>query len=150
MAEIVSVAGEVIAQANTSSTWVDTPASSAVSESDAARLADLLSTQQTQAQAPGGVSPTPAPAVAQVSGVSAAGKNTMGDHILRSLDSVGRAYKEKAVELNKFLDADNPELSPMSLLRLQAQMLDQSIMVDVFSRGISKSVQEIDQLTKLQ
>jgi hypothetical protein len=29
-------------------------------------------------------------------------------------------------------------------------MLDQSIMVDVFSRGISKSVQEIDQLTKLQ
>jgi hypothetical protein len=147
MADPVSV----VAQATTSSTWVDSPVSSSVSESDAARFSDLMSTQQTQAQAPAPVDmpPAPAPAVAPVANVPHGG-STLGDSILRNMDSVGRAYKARSLEVNEFLNADSSQLSPSHLLRLQAQMLDQSVIVDVFSRGISKSVQELDQMTKLQ
>jgi hypothetical protein len=141
MAEIVSV----VAQATTSPSWVDAPTSSAVSESDAARLADLLSTQQAQAQAS-------TPSVAPVDRVahSDPASGSMGDRILRGMDAVGRAYKEKSVEVNRFLEADAAELSPTRLLRLQAQMLDQSIMVDLWGRGVSKCVQGLEQMAKTQ
>jgi hypothetical protein len=148
MPDVVSV----VAQASTSSNWVDAPVSSTVSDSDAARFADLMSTQATQAQAPSqvqGPSVVPPTGVAETSAAHRPGRS-MGDAILSNLDSLGRHYTEQNSEINSFLSADGAELSPGRLLRLQIQMLDQSVVVDVASRVISKGVQELDQLTKLQ
>ncbi|HTH80750.1 MAG TPA: EscI/YscI/HrpB family type III secretion system inner rod protein [Ramlibacter sp.] len=153
MSDVVSV----VAQATTSSTWVDAPVSSTVSDSDAARFADLMSTQTSQAQAPSQVQAT-----SQVQGPSAVAPTgvaetsavrpgrSIGDAILSKFDSLGRHYVEQNSEINSFLSVDGAQLSPGRLLQLQIQMLDQSVVVDVASRVISKGVQEVDQLTKLQ
>jgi hypothetical protein len=153
MSDVVSV----VAQATSSSTWVDAPVSSTVSDSDAARFADLMSTQTSQAQAPSQVQAT-----SQVQGPSAVAPTgvaetsavrpgrSIGDAILSKFDSLGRHYVEQNSEINSFLSVDGAQLSPGRLLQLQIQMLDQSVVVDVASRVISKGVQEVDQLTKLQ
>ena len=155
MSDVVSV----VAQATTSSTWVDAPVSSTVSDSDAARFADLMSTQTSQAQAQ---APSQVQATSQVQGPSAVAptgaaetsavrpSRSIGDAILSKFDSLGRHYVEQNSEINSFLSVDGAQLSPGRLLQLQIQMLDQSVVVDVASRVISKGVQEVDQLTKLQ
>jgi hypothetical protein len=147
MSDVVSV----VAQATTSSTWVDSPVSSTVSDSDAARFADLMSTQNSQAQAPSqldGPSVVPPTGATETSAVRT-GRN-IGDTILSNLDSLGRHYVDQNTEINSFLSVDGADLSPSRLLQVQIKMLDQSVVVDVASRVISKGVQELDQLTKLQ
>ena len=74
----------------------------------------------------------------------------MGDSILRNLDAIGRAYKNKSSEVDRTLGVDGIELTAGHLLRLQFQLLDQSVLVDMVSKVVSKGVQEVDQLTKLQ
>jgi hypothetical protein len=147
MSDVVSV----VAQATSSSTWVDAPVSSTVSDSDAARFADLMSTQTSQAQAPSQVQGPSAVAPTGVAETSAVRPSrSIGDAILSKFDSLGRHYVEQNSEINSFLSVDGAQLSPGRLLQLQIQMLDQSVVVDVASRVISKGVQEVDQLTKLQ
>jgi len=139
------MAGEIIsvvAQATSQSSWVDSAAFSSVSESDAARLSDLMSTQQVQAQAPDGAA-APGPASPQGPGKS------MGDAILRSMDATGRNYKAKIEEMNLKL-ANPQEMTTSDLLRMQFQLIDTSMQVDLISKAISKGTQHIDQLTKLQ
>jgi hypothetical protein len=150
MAEIVTV----VAQANTSPEWIDAPVTSSVPDSDAAaRLADLLSTQAAQAtqatqlQGPAGVSGTK-----PISSISVAPEESksMGDRILQNLDSVGRAYKEKNVEFDKLLNSETVELSPREMLRIQAELQDHSLIVDIQSKVVGKILQEEDQLIRLQ
>jgi hypothetical protein len=126
-----------------------------VSDSDAARFADLMSTQATQAQAPSqlasqlqGPSLVPPSGATETSAVRT-GRN-IGDTILSNLDSLGRHYVDQNTEINSFFSVDGADLSPSRLLQVQIKMLDQSVVVDVASRVISKGVQELDQLTKLQ
>lgn len=136
MAEVTAV----IAQATTGSSWVDTPVLSSPSESDAGRLADLLSAQNVQAEAPSSLS-----AVKPTDNVS------MGDAILRSLDAAGRSYQEKSAGIRKLMAVENTTpLTTSDLLRMQFELLDTSMQVDLISKTISKGTQHIDQLTKLQ
>lgn len=132
--EIISV----IAQATTQSSWVDAPVLRSVSESDAGRLADLLSTQSVQA--------TSGSAVTDVSPVNG---NSIGDAILRSMDAAGRTYSAKANEINR-LAGDGAQLTTADLMRIQFQLIDSSMQIDLISKTVSKAVQHIDQLTKLQ
>lgn len=135
------MAGEimsVIAQATTHSSWVDAPVLRSVSESDAARLSDLLSTQSVQA-----------PAAPIVPDVPAQG-NSIGDAILRSMDSAGRTYRARTDEINRLAAADGAHLTTADLLRIQFQLIDSSMQVDLISKAVSKATQHIDQLTKLQ
>jgi type III secretion system YscI/HrpB-like protein len=136
------MAGEIIsmiAQATTQSSWVDAPGLRSVSESDAGRLADLLSTQSVQASSPSAITD-----LTPVNG------NSIGDAILRSMDAAGRSYKAKANEINQLVNNDNAHLSTIDLLRIQYQLIDSSMQVDLISKTVSKAIQHIDQLTKLQ
>jgi type III secretion system YscI/HrpB-like protein len=132
--EIISV----IAQATTQSSWVDAPVLRSVTESDAGRLADLLSTQSVQAASPA--------AAADMSPVNG---NSIGDAILRSMDSAGRSYTAKANEISR-LATSGADLTTSDLLRIQFQLIESSMQVDLISKTVSKAVQHIDQLTKLQ
>ncbi|WP_048439661.1 type III secretion system inner rod subunit SctI [Caenimonas sp. SL110] len=140
----------VIAQATSPSGWVDSPVIRSVSESDAARLSDLLSTQQTQAAPP--VAPTPPASTTAVTEVSASTRpgNSIGDQILKSMDSAGKNYKSKAMEIDKMINLESSRVAPHHLLRMQFQLFETSMQVDLISKGISKAVQHIDQVTKLQ
>jgi hypothetical protein len=139
----------VVAQASTSSSWVDAPVSSTVSDSDAARFADLMSTQTSQAQAPSNVQPVSPTSATETSLAHRPGR-TMGDAILGNLDSLGKHYVEQNSEIDSLLSVDPSQLTASRLLQVQMKMLDQSVLVDVSSRVISKLVQELDQMTKLQ
>jgi type III secretion system YscI/HrpB-like protein len=136
------MAGEIIsavAQATSQSSWVDAPVLRAGSESDAGRLADLLSAQPAAS--------APNPVVEPVSQISGPG---LGDSILRSMDAVGKAYSDKASDVHRFLSVPGGEFSTLDLIKLQFQMIDTSLQVDLISKTVSKANQHIDQLTKLQ
>lgn len=136
MAEVVTV----LAQATTGSSWVDTPVLSSVSESDAARMSDLLSTQSVQSQAP-----------AALSSVTPPSGNTIGDAILRSLEAAGRSYVDKSAGIHKLVSVENTQpITSKDLLRMQFELLDTSLQVDLISKVVSKGTQHVDQLTKLQ
>jgi type III secretion system YscI/HrpB-like protein len=136
-AEIVSL----VAQATESAGWVDTPVLRSVSDSDAARLADLLSTQAVQAAQ----SAAPA-AMADLRAAS----NSIGDAILRTMDTAGRDFQAKTAEIERLLGAPHASFTAGDILRLQNQLITSSLQVEVLSKVVSKAVQHIDQLTKLQ
>jgi type III secretion system YscI/HrpB-like protein len=140
----MTVAGEVIATLAQASgpSWVDTPVLSDAAPADAARLTDLLAPQPGQVQAPSGVG-----AVETGSGNSVG--NSIGDSILRSLDTAGQAYKTRADEINRALNTQG-ELTTNELLRVQLNLMEASLRVDVLSKAVSKVTQHVDQLTKLQ
>jgi len=133
--ETISAVAQVTAQ----SSWVDTPVLRSVSESDAGRMADLMSTQNVQSQA--GTPP--------VKDIAPTG-NSMGDQILRSIDAAGKTYRTKADEINKLLSVDGAALTTTDLLKMQMRLIDSSLQIDLISKTVSKAVQHIDQLTKLQ
>lgn len=141
------MAGDVInlmAQATASTPWVDTPVLRDVPDSDAARFTDVL-------QAPQSVQGAPAPSeLAPVSSVSASEPGHLGDAILRSMEEAGRQYVAKTQEIHQVLLDRSQELSTTSLLRLQVQLTDASMFVDLLGKAVSKATQHIDQLTKLQ
>jgi type III secretion system YscI/HrpB-like protein len=134
----------VVAQATTGTSWVDTPVLRSVPESDSARLTDILSTQRIQDQAPSAISP-----VAQAAQAAANG-NTMGDAIIRSLEATGRSYASKSEGIRKMLSVDAPHLSPRDLLRVQFELIDTSMQVDLLAKVVGKGTQFLDQMTKLQ
>lgn len=148
------MAGDLIAtvaQATTNSTWVDTPVLRSVSDSDAARLSDLLSTQNVQA--PAAQAPTSAssvPSVSSVAPVTPANGNSIGDSILRTLDSAGRTYQNNFSKVERTLTNVGGELNAADLLRLQVQLIGSSLQIELISKVVSKGTQHIDQLTKLQ
>lgn len=137
------MAGDVIntvAQATTSSAWVDTPVLREVPESEAARFTDVLNAANpAQTRAPDAVMP-----------VESLSKANLGDAILGSLESVGRDYAAKSQRISAALTPDAELLSTTELLRLQLAMADASMFVELVGKAVSKATQHIDQLTKLQ
>ncbi|MRD47089.1 type III secretion system inner rod subunit SctI [Caenimonas koreensis] len=129
----------VVAQATAQSSWVDTPVLRSVSESDAARMSDLLSAKGMQAQ-----SGTPPVVNIPQNG------NTIGDSILRSFDAAGKDYKVKTHEIDRLLNLDANKITTTELLKMQMRLIETSMQVDLISKTVSKAVQHIDQLTKLQ
>ncbi|MBC7378381.1 MAG: hypothetical protein H7346_13245 [Burkholderiaceae bacterium] len=135
----------VVAQASVPSSAVDSPVLRSVSEADEARLADLLSARD--AQASQAAQPVEPPA-ADVQPLRS--NNTMGDAMLRNLDTAGRSYTEMNAKIYQALSVGGSNLNTTDLLRIQLMLVDSSMKVDMISKGISKATQEIDQLTKLQ
>jgi type III secretion system YscI/HrpB-like protein len=135
------MAGDVInlvAQATTSSAWVDAPVLREVPASEAARFTDVLQSNDPSAQ--------------QVPAASAAdaGAGHMGDAILSSLEGLGREYAAKSERITAALTPDSDLLSVSELLRLQLAVADSSMFVELVGKAVSKATQHIDQLTKLQ
>lgn len=141
------MAGDVInlmAQATASTPWVDTPVLRDVPDSDAARFTDVL-------QAPQAVQGAQlAPELSPVSSVSPSQPGHLGDAILRSMEEAGRQYVAKTQEIHHVLLDRSQDLSTTSVLRLQVQLTDASMFVDLLGKAVSKFTQHIDQLTKLQ
>jgi type III secretion system YscI/HrpB-like protein len=128
----------MVAQATTSSAWVDTPVLREVPESEAARFTDVLQPPQ---------APMDMPPVAPS---AAAEGGHLGDAILRSMEQAGREYMAKTQEIHMALSERAQEISTTALLRLQVQLTDASMFVDLLGKAVSKATQHVDQLTKLQ
>lgn len=132
---------DLVAQTTTSSAWVDTPVLREVPEADAARFTDVLRGPDAVTSA----SPTSAPpALAPIE------PGHLGDTILRAMQSAGSEYAAKSGVIHSVLASDSNHLSATDMLRLQVQLTDASMFVDLLGKAVSKSTQHIDQLTKLQ
>lgn len=133
----------LVAQATTSPAWVDTPVLREVPDSDAARFSDVL---KAPPQAP-----LDAPMDAMPIAPSSVGEpGHLGDAILRSMETAGREYAAKTQEIHMALTERGQELTASGLLRLQVQLTDASMFVDLLGKAVSKATQHVDQLTKLQ
>lgn len=128
----------LVAQATTSPAWVDTPVLREVSESEAARFTDVLQPPQ---------APMDMPPVAPSTAVE---PGHLGDAILRSMEGAGREYMARTQEIHAALTERGQEISTTALLRLQVQLTDASMFVDLLGKAVSKATQHVDQLTKLQ
>lgn len=134
----------LVAQATTPSPWVDTPVLRDVPDAEAARFTDVL-------QAPQAGQGIQAPSdMPEVFSVTPGQPGHLGDAILRSMEEAGRQYVAKTQEVSQLLVDRSQELSTTSLLRLQIQLTDASMYVDLLGKAVSKATQHIDQLTKLQ
>ncbi len=92
--------------------------------------------------------PVPGVAPTTVAPVSAPSDASIGDAILDRLHSVGAAYRTKRDEVTGALESDS--LGVRQLLKLQIDVAEMSLHVDVFSKGVAKLLSHVDQLTKLQ
>lgn len=131
----------LVAQATTSPAWVDTPVLREAPDADAARFTDALQGHQPP-QAPLDAPPEALPGVG--------GPGNLGDAILRSMEEAGREYMAKTQEIHTALTERGQELTTTALLRLQVQLTDASMFVDLLGKAVSKATQHVDQLTKLQ
>lgn len=103
-------------------------------------LQEALSTKETTAET---ISTTPVKPTG--------GAMTMGDSILRGMNSASQNYKKISGELNDALTENiGDHLSLQGALRLHMKFIEISMEAEVVSRVISKSTQHIDQLSKLQ
>lgn len=84
---------------------------------------------------------------------------SMGDAILRQMQEISRNYRESkekvaiSVEeqsMSKGASALTDGKSVFKLLALQMQLAEATLEVDVISKGVSKFVSTVDQLSKLQ
>ena len=150
MAEITAIVAQ--ATSTGSPSWVDSPLTRSVTNDDAARLTGLLSTQSTQfPQAVPGVPSVGATGAASSTGVAPVSEGMgIGDKMLQSMNAVGRAYKEKSMEVDKMLSGDEFTFSPMQMMKLQVEVINQSLAIDLYSKTIAKVDQGVDQLSKLQ
>lgn len=137
----------LVAQATTPSPWVDTPVLRDVPDAEAARFTDVLQATQGPQAGPAVQAPSDLPSV---SSVSPGEPGHLGDAILRSMEEAGRQYAAKTQEIHQVLLDRSQELSTTSLLRLQVQLTDASMFVDLLGKAVSKATQHVDQLTKLQ
>lgn len=95
--------------------------------------------------------PDNAPAVTDRLPASAGGLANMGDAIIRGMQAVGQHYQETTNGLHASIkeSAASP-LNIGGLLQIQARLIEVTMEVEVVSKGISKTTQHVDQLTKLQ
>lgn len=76
---------------------------------------------------------------------------TMGDAILRGMQSASTRYKEVSSEVKTALSSENNErLGLKSVLEMHMKFIEISMEAEVVSKVVSKSAQHIDQLSKLQ
>lgn len=92
--------------------------------------------------------PVPDVAPVTVAPVSPPSDASIGDAILDRLHSAGDAYRTKRDEVLGALDSET--LGVRHLLKLQIDVAELSLRVDVFSKGVAKLLSHVDQLTKLQ
>lgn len=67
-----------------------------------------------------------------------------------SVRLVGQNYTQMSLEMKSVLGKGPANIDSFDLIKLQLQMIDTSMVVDLVSRTVQKATQHIDQLTKLQ
>jgi len=92
--------------------------------------------------------PTAIPPAAAVPQVNSPGEASLGDTILNRLAAAGENYRTQHAALTKALD--EPSLSFRQLAQVQMRSSEMSMQVELFSKGVAKVLQHVDQLTKLQ
>lgn len=140
----------LIAQASESATIALPDAESPLSvppvtpevESGGLRLSELLSNQPEQ--------PVYAidPAVAPLDATG--GAHTLGEKILARLDAVGLEFRTNMERAHAMLDIGPGKMSLENMLRLQMEMAQVSLEIELVGKGVQKAVQHTEQLTKLQ
>jgi hypothetical protein len=127
--------GEIIAmmaQGSLPAARLDEPMLGPAPPADVARFADAMGSR---------VAPEPA-----VSGVSAIEQGSLLD----SIRNVGLNYAQLSGEMKGILARGPSDVGAFDLVKLQLQMVDTSMMVELVSRTVQKATQNIDQLSKLQ
>ena len=82
---------------------------------------------------------------------STGGVSTMGDAILRGMQSASQNYKKISAEIHDSLSENTGQnLSLKGALELHMKFIEISMEAEVVSRVVSKSTQHVDQLSKLQ
>ncbi len=76
--------------------------------------------------------------------------STLGDAILRRMDSLGTNFRNKVDHVYEMLKVPPGTYSAQQMLQLQMGVSMISIEVEVVGKGVQKAVQHADQLTKLQ
>jgi type III secretion system YscI/HrpB-like protein len=107
-----------------------------------ARLSEMLSTQPEQPVY--AIDPAVAPADA------AGGAHTLGEKILARLDAVGAQFRTNLERTHALLEATPGNMSLKDLLKLQMETAQISLEIELVGKGVSKCVQHVDQLTRLQ
>jgi len=128
----VGMAGAMLAQVEVLSPAVR------VEDVDAARFAEMVQ----PVVVPGDVSLTTIADVAPT--------GTPGDSILEGMKSLGADFRESWSAMKAALDAPMSQMTLADMMRLQLQMVQISVQVELVGKTISKATTNIDQLTKLQ
>ena len=111
-------------------------------EAGGERLSELMSIQPEQAV----YAIDPAVASAEVIGVA----NTLGEKILARLDAVGLEFRTNMERAHAMLEVGPGKMSLENVLRLQMEMAQVSLEIELVGKGVQKAVQHAEQLTKLQ
>jgi type III secretion protein I len=88
------------------------------------------------------------PGLASPDAVRAA--NTPGDSILEGMKGLGSDFRESWTALRTALESPMDKITLTDMLRLQLQMVQVSVQVELVGKVISKATTNIDQLSKLQ
>lgn len=75
---------------------------------------------------------------------------SLGDQILARLDAVGENYKQNVTRAYTALDKSPNENSIVELLKMQLDIAVVSLEVEVVGKGVQKSVQHVETLSKMQ
>jgi hypothetical protein len=78
-----------------------------------------------------------------------ASPNSLGDEILARLDAVGANYKQNVNRAYAALEKSPRENTVQDLLKMQLDIAVVSLEVEVVGKGVQKSVQHIDTLSKM-
>ncbi len=96
--------------------------------------------------------PTP-PSVTRDSAVGEkAGREggSLGDAILSGLDRMSTEFQTAWSHRQDVIAAGYGDMSPVELLKFQAQVQTSNTVIDLLAKGVSKTVQGVEQLTKIQ
>jgi hypothetical protein len=131
---------EAAGKSGISTEVMPSPAMTPEVESDAVRLSNLLSAE-----------PVSSPSsVIKTETNSAASTHTLGDVIISRLDVIGTNYKNNVANVHALLEQPPGNLRLTDLLKVQLEMAAVSLEVELVGKSVSKTVQHIDQLSKLQ
>ncbi|VTU22727.1 Type III secretion needle MxiH like protein [Variovorax sp. PBL-H6] len=127
--------GEIIsmmAQGALPAARLDEPVLGAAPAADVARFADAMGSRT-----------APEPMLSGVAGVEPGS-------FFDSIRLVGQNYTQMSAEMKSVLGKGAAHVDSFDLIKLQLQMIDTSLLVDLVSRTVQKATQHVDQLTKLQ
>lgn len=75
---------------------------------------------------------------------------SLGDQILARLDAVGDSYKQNVSRVYTALDKSPRDNTVEELLKMQLDIAVVSLEVEVIGKGVQKSVQHVETLSKMQ
>jgi type III secretion protein I len=75
---------------------------------------------------------------------------TPGDSIIEGMKSLGVEFRESWSAMKVALNGPMEQMTLADMLRVQMQMLQVAVQVEFIGKAVSKSTQNIDQLTKMQ